>query len=373
VLYVDLPSHADIVGLYAVRDPVCVSLYVATTPLTQDIDAARTRLGQLLKQAEAQLTAIDTPKRSVWPVSELVNDLIDDDDFWRLQANGLAVLVTPDGLRTYRLPTHLSDMVQVADRFHLKPLLRAASMPQHAIVLALEENRVRVIEVTGDLPPGVLNLPDMPKDAASAVGMASVNSRSASGRVQGGEGQNLRLRQFARKVDAVLRPFLAGRSVPLILAATDPLWSIFRSVNTFTHLAETGIKESPANLSESEIAAASRPVLDALNAGILADALALIAARENSGRATTDLADAARAATFGAVEVLLVDIDTVIPGTVDETTGAVTLADAESGASYGVVDEIAGRVLASGGRVIGVRAEDIPGGHPLAAALRYAV
>jgi hypothetical protein len=38
-----------------------------------------------------------------------------------------------------------------------------------------------------------------------------------------------------------------------------------------------------------------------------------------------------------------------------------------------VVDEIAARTLAMGGRVLGVRRDDIPGGGELAAILRYAV
>ncbi len=96
-------------------------------------------------------------------------------------------------------------------------------------------------------------------------------------------------------------------------------------------------------------------------------------AREKEGRATSDIAQAARAATFGAVDSLLIDIDEVVPGTIDEETGAVSFADSDSADSYGVVAEIAGRTLAMGGQVIGVRKDDIPDGMPLAAILRYAV
>jgi hypothetical protein len=70
---------------------------------------------------------------------------------------------------------------------------------------------------------------------------------------------------------------------------------------------------------------------------------------------------------------MLVDIDEVIPGTVDETTGAVTYATAADAVGYGVVDEIATRVIRSGGRILAVRKADIPGGKSLAAILRYAM
>lgn len=372
MLHIDLPTTADLRTLAGQRHDATVSLYLATTPLTQHIGEARTRLGQLLKEAETQLEAAGAAKRTIWPISEQVNDLIDDDGFWEHQANGLALLVTPERLLSFRLPTHLTDTVQVSDRFHLKPLMRAVSVPQAALVLALEENRVRLVAVSAEMPPREVRLPDMPRDAAEVAGTANVNSRSASGRIQGSEGQNIRLRQYVRRVDAALRPYLAGREQPLVLAATDPLLSLFRSVSNYPHLSGPAVETSPAQMSETDLAEATRPILDALHAERLAGVRSLFEARENSGRATTDVAGAAHAATMGAVETLMVDIDRVVPGTIDET-GKVDFAETEGAASYGVIDEIAGRVLMSGGTVLGARADDLPGDTGLAAILRFAV
>ena len=71
--------------------------------------------------------------------------------------------------------------------------------------------------------------------------------------------------------------------------------------------------------------------------------------------------------------MLAADIDEVVAGTIDEDDGRVSFADAASAKSYGVVDEIARRVIASGGRALGVRKADIPGQQSLAAILRYPV
>ncbi|MFN3972872.1 MAG: hypothetical protein ACK4L4_16135 [Gemmobacter sp.] len=373
MLYVDIPTTPELNALVAARGEAHVTFYLPATPQTQDVGQARTTLRQLLKEAEEQLEAVGTPKRTIWPISEQVSDLIDDDDFWTRQANSLALFVTPDSLRAFRLPNHLTEMVQVADRFHMKPLLRVMTVGQHAFVLALAENEVRLIEVFADLPAQEVKVPDMPKDAASAAGTSNVNSRSYSGRTGGAEGQNTLLRAYCRKVDAALRPILAGRSEPLILAATDPLMSMYRSVSSHGALAPDAIKSSPVRKTPGELAEEARPVLDALHAEVLARVHADFSTRENEGRATTQIALAARAATFGAVDTLLVDIDEVVPGTVDEITGTVTLDDTETALSYGVVDEIACRVLTSGGRVLAVRRDDIPGKGSLAAILRYAV
>lgn len=373
MLYLDLPTLTEIKALSVARDPVSVSIYLTTTPETQNIGSARTRLGQLLKEAENQLQAADTEKRSIWPISEQVNDLIDDDDFWDTQAHALAIFVTPTRLVSHRFAAKITETVQVSDRFHLKPLLRSVTVPQSGYVLALEEDQVRVFDVAAGERAVEINIPNMPKSAHSAAGTASVNSRSASGRIHGGEGQKLLLRQYARKVDAALRPYLSGRSEPLILAASEPLLSIYRSVNSYSHLTDAAIEESPAKMSEADIKDRAQPMIRALHEGRVNAALETFAARENEGRATTDIAQAARAATFGAVDTLLIDMDEVVIGTIDDTTGAVTFADKASAKTYGVVDEIAGRVMAAGGTVLAVRKDDLPNGRALAAILRFAI
>jgi hypothetical protein len=63
-----------------------------------------------------------------------------------------------------------------------------------------------------------------------------------------------------------------------------------------------------------------------LYAQVLQQTKTLFEARAGQGRATTEISDAARAATFGAVETLLVGVDEVIPGTVDEAEAKLTLA-----------------------------------------------
>ena len=67
----------------------------------------------------------------------------------------------------------------------------------------------------------------------------------------------------------------------------------------------------------------------------------------------------------------MVDIDEVIPGQLDQN-GAVIFAEQAEPPNYDLVDEIAARVIATGGRVIGVRKADIPRSEALAVILRYA-
>jgi hypothetical protein len=372
VLHVDNPTPSELSKLVRTRADACVSIYLPTTNLTQNIGTSVIEFGNLAREALEQLEAAGIDKRVRAALEEQLAAFEDDDDFWAHQARSLAVFAMPDRVRTYRLPTHLSASVHVSDRFHLKPLYRLSSQPDHAFVLALEENGVRLVEVFSDMEPQEIKVPGMPKDAASVAGRANIGSRSARGRLQGGEGEAVRLRQYARKIDDALRPVLAGRHEPLILAATNPVAPIYRSVSTYPFFAEDGITHSPTRMSPLDLASEARPIVDALHAARIAEFADLFAERENAGRASADIATLGRAATFGAVDTLIADIDAVMPGHVDETTGEVTFAEAAGADSYGVIDEIAGRVLLNGGTVIGVRRDEVPGGGAAAATLRYA-
>lgn len=373
MLYVDIPTLPEIRALHAARADACVSIYLATTPLTQDVKASRIAFGNHIRTALAQLEVSGLDKRRRALLEAELGALREDDAFWRLQAHSLAVLATPDSVRTFRLATAVADTVEVSDRFHLKPLLRAIAFPQHAFVLALSENAVRLVEVFADLPAVRVGVPGLPTSAADAVGRASVNNLTQGTRIADAQGQTVLLRQYARGVDACLRPVMAGRETPLILAATDPLGSIFRAVNSYPAVTPEGISISPDRLSEDELASAARTILDRVYAREIDTAKSLFQTRQGQRRATTDIGEAARAATNGAVEVLLVDIDRVIHGTVSEVDGAVSLAAAAGPASYDVIDEIAGRALLAGAKILGVRRSDIPGDAPLAAILRYPI
>jgi Bacterial archaeo-eukaryotic release factor family 11 len=371
-LHTDIPTRSELGSLLEARNQASVSIYLPTSVVTQEARGDRIELKTLASEAIRQLESAGVERRAVARVREGLDDLVDDDRFWVEQAHSLAVFASPELTRTFRLPNRLSTTVEVGDRFYVKPLLRAVTFPQAAFVLALAAGSVRLVELTREGPPFIVAVPGLPSDAASAAGKASIADRSPSRRIQGSEGQKVRLRQFARKVDHALRGVLTGLELPLILATTEPLESIYRSVNSYPHLVGRGIQGSPEGATEQELATAARTVLDDLYARELSELRDRFELRFDQDRASTDVATVARAATYGSVDTVFVDIDRKVPGYVDDETGAVTFTE-DDAVSYGVVDEIARRVLLSGGRVLAVRAPDVPGGGAVAAILRYAL
>jgi release factor family 11 len=371
ILHTDVPTRAQVERLLAVREPASVSIYLPTDPASRG-EAERIELKNLAADAAGQLRQAGADKRAAAAIDEELADLVDDDEFWRYQARSLALFLTPTTSTTFRLANKLVAIVEVSDRFHLKPLLRAVTFPHTAFVLALSQSGVRLLEIAPELEPAEIKIPDLPKDVAGAVGKSSIRDRAPVGKIQGSEGQKTRMRQYARQIDQALRPLLNGLDLPMILAATEPMDAIYRSVSSYPHLLSTSLPGNPDAVPDAELVENARGLLDEVYAAELRTIQETYALRASQRRASSDIADVARAATYGLVDTVLVDIDEVVPGYVHEETGAIILDDTGDAVNYGVVDEIARRVWLNGGEVLAVRRADIPGNGSVAAILRYA-
>ncbi len=370
--YFDIPSISSIKSLARFRGSGCVSIALRATPVTQDVQMARIAFGNLASDALAQVGDDGLSTAAKRNLESNLADIAEDDDFWQFQSESLVVFATPDKVRTFRLPNHLTDDVQVSDRFHLSPLLRAVAFPHGAIILVLARGSVRVVEMIGNLPAGEVRIPGMPDSAASVAGKASISGRSPKGRLQGSEGQKVHLLAYSRRIDEAMRPYLAGREEPVIVVANEPLRSIFLSVCSIDNIIDgqpTGVREDSPNL---EIAAAARELLDSAYASEVQAFLATYASEAARRRATSKVSDIARSSTFGGVDTLLINMDANLPGIIDEEDGGVRHED-DGAASYDILSEIACRTLLTGGSVFSVRQDDLPGPEPLAAILRHPV
>jgi hypothetical protein len=391
MLHIDIPTLAEFKALAQIKGKTCVSLYLPTSPLGTNAKFNRTAFKDLAKEALSQLKEAGVDKNKIIAFEEQFDHLagdgydVQDEDkirkrqrakpdpiesFWHYQANGLAVLSSPDIMRMFRLPNPPKPLAQVADRFYLTPLIRVMTTPHDIFVLALAEESVRLIHAFANFPPERLQVPGLPRNAEEATRRPSFHVRAPRRRLQNLEGEKVLLHQYVRKVEQAVHSALAGQDKPLVLAAEEPLASMFRSVNTYPKLADEMIEGNPDLVTDAELEDKAIPILDRLYSRELEAVIALYD-QLKPRRATTDVSYAAHAATAGAVDQLLVDLDAVVPGLVSDLDGSVTYSASDDAETYSVVDEVARRALYSGARVLGARKEELPDRAPLTAILRY--
>jgi release factor family 11 len=390
MLHIDIPTPEEFKALAQIKGEACISLYLPVSPLAENIRANRIAFRDLARAALAQLREAGVDKRKILDFEQrfdhlagLERDVQDDDKirklqrarpdsdtFWHYQAHGLAVLATPSLMRTFRLPNSPKPLAEVADRLHLTPLIRAMTSPHDIFVLALTEESVRLIHAFINLPPVRLKVPDLPESVEQATRRPSFHVRAPRGRLQNLEGEKVLLHKYVRMVEQAVHSVFAGQNSPLVVAAEEPLASMYRSLNSYPGLADEMIEGNPERKTDAELEDAAIPILDRLYSREVTAAIALYD-QLKPRRATTDVSYAAHAATAGAIEQLLVDLDAVVPGVVSDVDGSVIYSASDDAESYSVVDEVARRALSTGARVLGARREELPDRAALTAILRY--
>ncbi len=369
---VDIPSIDELLELSEERGMAHVSIYIGTSPIATKTPGSKIELKNALAEAERTLREQGVPALKVQDLSAQVHSLLEDDEFWWYQSRSLAVFVTPTRLRRYRLPNRLSNEVTVNDRFRLGQLLRSVTFPHAAYVLVLSEKDARLVEVGADVPPRTLDVDGLPPDP-TVLKRTSLADQAPMPRSQGRTGDRVEQQKYARLAQDAILPVIRGSGLPLILAAAEPIAPAYQAINSYAHFADEVIEGNYEDANDEQLAQRARPILDRLYHEQLEQWRDDFGQFESEGRATTDMAAAARAATFGAVDSVMIDMDTHVFGTIAEDDGALQFGDESHPGDYSILDEIAARVLRSSGRVLSVRSGDLPNGSPVAAILRYGV
>lgn len=379
---IDIPTTDDLSTLTGHRHDASVSFYVPSgwsgsqggsdsgrPPIAHDTEAARIALRSAANDALAELAEAGVSSADRNAISDALEALDGSRSFWGTHARSVAVFVSPDGLQAFRLRNELPQHTAIGDRFDVGPLVRATTFDHNGFVLALTVGEVRLLSLSSDTSSEEIELTALPADAADALEHATTGGRFDRHRAAGTLGPKVGQRNYCSIVQDAVLEAIGESTAPLVLAAASDLEPAYREINTHPALLDEGIEANPASLNGDELAQRARVVLDEHYRATLADWRETFGSLQAHGRASSQLSDIARAATAGLVDTLLFDFEWTAEGVIDDA-GAVTMADEPSASTYGLVDELAARVLRTGGTVRAVRRDDLPDDSAVAATFR---
>lgn len=380
----------DVRQLAASGDGPRVSLYFPTPPGGPEIGANNpARLKNLLRQAERRLQEMGKAAAEVEELLAPAYELAAEPDYWRGQAAGFAGFLSAAGLEPYRLPVEPPERVVVSERFFLKPLLPLLIGDGRFFVLALSQKQVRLLE--GSMTRiRELDLHSIPRRLQDAVGydwqegslqfhtVGAARGPAHGGAVFHGQGagnddQKAEVEKFLRAVDKGLLELLRDKQAPLVLAAAEPIQSMYREISKHPNLVTPGIVGSPDQTSPEDLHAAAWKLVEP---GFRAERRAArdrYAELAGTGRATDRLRDILPATFDGRVDTLFVAADLERWGRYDPASRAVRLVPEPGPGDHDLLDLAAVEALHRGGTVYAVPDERLPGDPTtgIAAIYRY--
>jgi hypothetical protein len=302
----------------------------------------------------------------------------------------LAIFLTNDFYRAYRLPVEFEELVNTGNGFYIKPLLPCLGRGIKFYVLAISLNNVRLFEGNVDTVTEIdLSFPTSMEEALRqddgerSFNMLTSSPRSGEGRVGAGslhghgvdDDEKKDILRFFQSVNQGLNDLLEDKNIPMVLAGVDYLLPIYREASSYQNLLEDGIVGNPdrENLKELHEKAREivRPILEESQKKAYEKFEQLKGQR--SELAVSDIERAVQAATFGQVETIFVPLDQQTWGRYDAENNQVISRQEPGPENEDLYDFAATQTLLNSGRVFAVPPEQMPGGGEIAAILRYAV
>lgn len=382
----DLLTNDELKTLLENQNKSSVSIFMPTYRTGRETQQNRIRLKNLLAEAEAGLTANGLRAPEARRLLEPAQSLLNDDDFWQHQSDGLALYLSPDLFRSYRLPAEFDELVVVTDRFHLKPLLPLLSGDGRFYILALSQNKVRVLRGTRyriremepeGIPQGLaeaLQYDEFRKQQQFHTKSApGPGGRQAIFHGQGGstaDEKKIILRYF-QQIDKGLKDFLQTQEVPIVLAGVEYLHPIYREANSYPHLIDGGVTGNPEEMSAEELHERAWAIVKPYFEQAQQEAMRRYRQLSDTDQISGDIREIVPAAYYGKVETLFVALENHQWGSFDPDSNTINLRQEAAPGDEDLLDSAAVQTLLYGGTVYAMGSEKMPDETRLAAVFRY--
>ena len=386
----DILNPTALKSLIAEQGKWCISLYMPTHRAGREQQQNPIRLRNLLAEAEAKLLASGLRMPEVQKFMHPAEELLGNREFWLHQEDGLAIFLTNEFYRVYRLPFAFEEQLITGTSFHIKPLLPCLGRGIRFYVLALSLKNIRLFEGNADTLSEIeLHFPTSMEDALwSDDPEKYLNMHSGSistGEGKGGAGifhghdpqdeDKKNILRFFQSADEGLKGILEDKNTPLVLAGVEYLLPIFREASSHQNLLDEGINGNPDREPLQELHEKAWKIVQPLFEDSQKKAYEKFEQLngQKSDLATSDLVEAVKAAAFGQVETIFVPLASQKWGRYDEKKLKVIVKSDRKPQDEDLFDFAASQTLLNSGQVFAVSPEQIPGGGEIAAILRYAV
>ncbi|MEA5496889.1 baeRF7 domain-containing protein [Limnoraphis robusta] len=380
-------STSEIKELMEYRDENCITIFMPTHAAGSEIRQDPIRFKNVLSLAEEKLVEAGWRDTDAQRLLEQAHQL-DQGEFWRHQDEGLALFISPNEFRYYRVPLNFDEEVIISNRFHIKPLMPLLMNDGRFYVLALSQNQVRLFQASHynidevSLEGIPLSLSEALKydETEQQLQLHSGSPALPQGKSQTYHGQGVgvddnkdQIRRFLQKVDRGLHDILEDQQAPMILAGVDYVISIYRDITIYPLVLSEGIPGNPDNANPKELHKQAweivLPYFQESQEKAATKYQELMA--NNPEKASRDLKEIITAAYDKRIESLFVAIDEEQWGKFNPETHEITLQPEDQPENEDLLDFATIHTFLNGGAVYTDVPENLPDRALIAATFRY--
>jgi hypothetical protein len=381
----DTFTRADLESLLITGNDPHLSLYMPTAKAGPEVRQNSIRFKNLLTEAEQWLSRRQVSSDVSDILLDSLRELVPDNVFWANQSSGLAVLRSPESSHLYRLSIECKELVVLAGHFHLKPLIRFLQNDLSFYLLALSQNRTKLLRCSRQ-QVDVLEPPNMPRSLAEALkyddpqrqlqfhtgtpGTGGKRPAMFHGQGVGIDENKDNVLRYCHQVNKVLEDVLRDEKAPLILATVEYLFPIYKTANTYPFLLDDLVRGNPDELSGQDLQNQALPLVERVCREKEEKAISDYREKAGTGLTSTNMEEVVPSARHSKVDTLFVVAGLLRWGVVDGIKNKVFFHETRQPESYDLLNFAAIQTLLHGGSVYVLPKERMPG-EWIAAIFRY--
>ena len=382
----DMLTIQELKMLTGTKPENTISIFLPTHRSGRETEQDPIRFKNLLNDAEKRLLNKGVHKPDVETLLKPARDLLLKSDFWRHTSSGLALFLSADVFKTYRLPIDFKELIVISSQFHLKPLLPFFAKDGHFYILSISQNQIRLFEGThhtideiifeDSLPnlADAMNFDQFSKELQFHTGSSASRGGESAGMFHGHDPKDddkKRLLQWFKKVDEALSSLLVNEKSPLVLAGVDYLIPIYKDANSYPYIVEKSIAGNPEELTPKAIHEKAWSIIaplfekEELEA---AEKYHQLKTRQLTANAIDEILFSAHQ---GRIEILFVALGEQIWGQYDLAKQQLQVHQTHQSGDHDLLNIAAIQTILNGGTVYAVEVNKIPDGTLLATIFRY--
>lgn len=382
----EFQAPKDLKPVLAAPGP-CLSVYIplSSLPVNQSSKANALEWKEMLRSLEPKIEQYGSEGR------KLLEGISDFNAIWPNQephGRSIGVLRSPDVFLVTWVEQLIRRRAVMGPRFYIRPLLPDVTRDRAFYLLALSKKNVRMLRCTSRtadeiaFPPGVVTnqdeymntaKPDHVRDNRATPGPSAGSSSGivfGFGSVNDTEARDEYVAQFFRQIDRGINEILRGKTEPLVLCGVESELPIYRSINSYPHLAEESVPGAPNSLKSGEMHARALEAMARCYEHEVDEALSEYNHKVGSG-ASNRIKEVVKAAHDGRVLKLVVSDSLETTGAFNEATYTVKGRETGTAEDEDLVNDAVVQTILHAGQVLVARNGKMPNGTPVAAIFRF--
>lgn len=338
------------------------------------------RYKNLLNEAEKKLQNQGLKDKEIDNMLSEPRKLIQDLEFWNHAEEGLALFLNEDAYELFYTPYNLRDQVYLNDHFLITPLLPMISLDGTYNILALSQKDLRLLNCSRnsfrDITPGdiFINIEDFIEETPQAqlqfhTGAANEDAMFF-GHGGGGEDRKVVAQKYLRGVEESVTARLRKYGEPLILAGTEEIVSLYRSINHYKRTMEERIKRYTGEVQNRELQQAGWEIVQNYFLKEMYQSLEEFKDQSNE-RISNNLSQIVESTVMGKTDTLFIAKDEQSWGFYDGENHTVQYTGQSNGKQNELLNWTALKTIEKGGNVYVLPKEEMPHQATVAALFRF--